>query len=495
MITIIRKNQRWLLLVVAFITIIAFGWFYTTRPTEGGTNEVAKMYGRTLFRSDVDRELKTYRLALGLGMTPLVAELTRTAQSEEAAMTDFVLNLNILRHEAERLWIEPTDKQIADAIRGLPALQGPNGFDSNKYNQLLQTAFAPQGLTELHLQNMVRDYLKLMKVRELVVSPAKVNDADVKAAFRGAQKISLTVARLPIASLKEAPAAPSEEQIKTFYEEHKAELIAPEQRSVTVAEFALSDTDSKLEGKALMDAMQQLANRVSTFSDSVETKSNEDFSAVAEKAHAKVWTTEYFSAGGASDLPTQIAGTAFVLNEIGAIGPIRQEGSKFYVLQLAGIKEPRDLTLEEAQPQIVTTLEAQAKSEAFTALALKADGELREKLKANENFSAAAKAAGWEVTTVSEYEPTSATTLDDNIVYAQAAMILNEGETSRLERAPWGVFVVHVDKLFDLDPTFLNEKKAEVKTSLQENREGLLFTEWLQNAREKADVKLIGNPS
>lgn len=495
MITIIRKNQRWLLLIVAFVTIIAFGWFYTTRPTDGATNEIAQMYGSTLFRSDADRELKTYRLALGLGMTPLVSELTRTAQSEEAAMTDFVLNINVLRHEAERLWIEPTDKQIADAIRGLPALQGPDGFDAAKYNQLLQNAFAPQGLTELHLQNMVRDYLKLMRIRELVVSPVGVNDDDVKVAFRGAQKVSLTVARLPFNSVKETPAPPSEEAIKTYYETHKAKLIAPEQRSVTVAEFALPDTDAKLEGKPLMDAMQTLADRVSAFADGLEANPDTDFAKAAEEAKAKVWTTEYFSPGRAAGLPAQVAGTAFVLGEVGTVGPIRQEGSKFFVMKLAGIKEPRDLTLDEAKADIVTTLENQVRGEAFTAFALKADGELREKLKANENFTEAAKSSGWEVTTVSEYEPTAATTFDENVAYSQAATLLKEGETSRMERAPWGVFVVHLDKLFEIDSTFLDEKKEEVKASIQESREGLLFSEWLQNARKKADIRMVGNPS
>ena len=56
MITILRRNQRWLLFVVAIMTIIAFAWLYNRTDMEKlGANQVAQMYGKTIFQVDIDR--------------------------------------------------------------------------------------------------------------------------------------------------------------------------------------------------------------------------------------------------------------------------------------------------------------------------------------------------------------------------------------------------------------------------------------------------------
>jgi len=494
MITIIRQNQRWLLLIVAILTIIAFGWLYTADPTDIGSNQVATIYGKTLFQVDVEREVKTYQLAMALGMIPLVADLTTTATSEDEALSDFVFNLYVLRHEAKNLWVNPTDRQIAEAIRNLPAFQTAGNFDRTKYSDFLQTQLAPRGLTELHLQNMVRDFLRLIRVRELVVSPVLVHPGEVEDAFRGFQKSDLTVASF----LREAHAVevdpPDEAAVQAFFDANQAQFVAPEERVVVAAEFAPGEAEAGLEGRELVEAMQKLADRVTEFYDAAEQGKGNDFAALAKEAGASVTTSQPFSLGGPADLPPDVASAAFRLSAEQPVSQILQEGSRFYVLHLKEVKEPRPLELAEVREQIATVLQARNEEEAFRNKVQEAETALREKLDAGLSLDEAAAATGWNVQSHQGLLPASSTP-DDLTSFAMAGITLNEGEISSLERAPWGAFLVRLDSRAAPDPALVRERSEEARASIEQNKSSLLFAEWLRHAREQSNLRILNRGS
>jgi hypothetical protein len=87
MITILRKNQRVLMLVIAVLTIIAFIWLYNPADTHKlGTGAVATLYGRKVSQADIEREVKNYQLALALGQFSLLENLGGMAQDENKAL-------------------------------------------------------------------------------------------------------------------------------------------------------------------------------------------------------------------------------------------------------------------------------------------------------------------------------------------------------------------------------------------------------------------------
>ena len=63
--------------------------------------------------------------------------------SQNPPQVEFILNLLVLRHEAERLGLRASASEIADVVRKLPAFQGDSGFDINKFNDLVQNGLAP----------------------------------------------------------------------------------------------------------------------------------------------------------------------------------------------------------------------------------------------------------------------------------------------------------------------------------------------------------------
>ena len=202
MITILRKNQRVLMLVVAVLTIIAFIWLYNPADTyQLGRGAVATIYGRKVSQADIERQVKTYQLALAMGQFSLLENLGGMTQDEDQALDEFIWNLFVLHHQAEELGVEPTDSQIADRIKAVRTFQTGGQFDPSKYKAFVLEQLGPRGFTELQLENVIRDTLRVERIREIVSSPAAVSDLDFRDTARVLQELSAQVVRFPLASV------------------------------------------------------------------------------------------------------------------------------------------------------------------------------------------------------------------------------------------------------------------------------------------------------
>ena len=107
MLTVIRKNQQVLMLVIAIMTIIAFIWLYnpTDKFHKFGSNDVVSIYGRVVQRAQIDYQVRGYQLALALGLTDFVRDLGGLGGSEETSISDFILNLFVIQHQAPEMGI------------------------------------------------------------------------------------------------------------------------------------------------------------------------------------------------------------------------------------------------------------------------------------------------------------------------------------------------------------------------------------------------------
>ena len=145
MFTTIRKHQRWLMTLIAAMTIIAFAWLYNTTDLDRvGSNIVAKIYGRDVMQVDIERVVRNYQLALALGQFELVRDLAGQAQTEDEAANNFIWNLMVLQHEAARLGVEPGTQAVVEKIKTLPVFQTEGQFDPVKYSTFMQEQLAPR---------------------------------------------------------------------------------------------------------------------------------------------------------------------------------------------------------------------------------------------------------------------------------------------------------------------------------------------------------------
>lgn len=501
MITIIRRNQRWLLLLVAIMTIIAFAWLYNTTDTEQlGANKVAQMYGQTIYRVDVDRAVRVRQLAAILGLNEFLGELSATAASQEQAFEEFIWNLLVLRHEAGVLWLQPTDAQVLEAIRALPALQTNGTFDRNLYVNLLQEQLAPRGLTERHLEDLIRDTLTLRSLRAIITSPVTLLPGEVEETLRFFQTVDATVIRLP-GLPPEVAIAVTPEEVAQFFEENQADLQTPAYRSVELVQLSLPENEASFEGKEKVQALQRVADRVSTLHDALLLP-DADFSKLVAESAATVRQTPLFDAQGqqpgadpatpgeSAGVPAPVVAQAFRLRSGEALSEIIQDGDSFYFFRPLQSVEPRPLTLAEATPQIEQMLLARARDAAEAEKASGFRASIAQALAADSPVADAAAAQGLSIEERPGLQPWQQS-MDENFFFGRAAVGLAEGELSDVQRGFAGSFLLYVNKRHPVSPDLRAEREEEVRETLLKNRQAILFYEWLRQAREASDLRFF----
>jgi peptidyl-prolyl cis-trans isomerase D len=498
MITILRKNQRVLMLVIAVLTIIAFIWLYNPADTQKlGTNAVATVYGRKVSQADVEREIKNYQLALALGQFSLLDNLGGMVQDENKALDEFIWNLLVMHHEAKELGVEPTDSQIADRIRAIRSFQTNGQFDSAKYKTFILEQLGPRGFTELQLENVIRDTLRVEHIKAIVSSPTAVSDAEFRETAHVLQKFSAQVLRFPLASVANSTNV-TEEEVKDFYRQYGPALSMPESRVVEYVKFALAPGGKTLEGREKVEALQKLADDATAFSEQAAASS---FEKAASAAGLTVQTTPEFDRSGSTTAANDVlapdlknlATAAFLLTEKNPVSDVIQSGDNFFVLKLAKINPQRPLTIEEVRPMAEKQLGARKAERLLRESAGPAIAKIRESMSAGMSFSDAAAAAGVPVKSFNDLDPSGENLSPEEQGIAAATLLMEPGQFSGMIPDADGGFAVYLSERAPLAAAAL-ARKPELVARMLESKRRLLFQTWLSAARDAAKITVASRP-
>ncbi len=500
MIQILRKNQRVLMLLVAFITIVAFVFLYnTTQLDELASVRDPSIYGKALNPAAIERQVKNYHLTSALGQFDLLEKLGGTAPDQGMAITQFVWNLLVLQHQSQELGVEPTDDQIADRIKSIPVFQTQGQFDPTKYTTFVSEQLAPRGFTERQLEEVIRDSIRLDLISDIVETPAAVGDSELESVSRIFQPVTATYVKFKNDDTA-GQVTVTEEEIAAFHQANQKSLLTEENRTVRCAAFELP-AEPKLEGKAKIEALQKLANTASA----VAAKSSEtpgSFDSVVKEAGVEIKKLAAFDRGGISSNGTEqpvskeairaIAPAAFLLAKPGQISDILQAGDAFYIVELVEVAPVRPLTLEESRAQIETVIRAQKASQLFAASANSAYNTLAAAVASGKSLKEAADAQKLETAELQAVIPAAESTspLDQNL--AAPTLLLKDGEISKLEQAPWGGFAIQLQSRGSVDEKLYTERRAELRETMLQGKRDLLFAEWLRVCREAARITMPG---
>ncbi len=496
MIHIFRKNQRVLMLIVAILTIIAFIWLYNPESSMGnaGPSSVAQIYGRDLTQADIDREVKNYQLALALQQFDLISSLGGMAENENAALSEFVFNLMVLKRQARELGVEPTDLQVADRIKTLPVFQTEGQFDPRKYAEFTDRQLGPRGFTELQLENVIRDSLRLDRIKNIIGAPIAVSAAELREAGRLLQKVDVEQVRFPLAAAESAITVTPEE-IQAFYARNQAILTMPETRALEYVEFVPAAGSAPAEGKSKIDALQKLADAATAFS---EQAAGSSFEKAAAAAGLTVQTTPDFNRAGTvqgeskADAETfkNLAAAAFLLNEADPVSDPLQSGDKFFVVRLARVNPQRPLTIDEVRPMAESRIKAIKASNLLRQNADAALGKIREALSGGKSFADAATAAGLKIESFKGLSLSGGTLDPNQQEVAQATYLMGPGQVSGFLPGPDGGIAVYLAARAPLDEAEFAAQKTETEPGLLENKKRMLFVSWLASARESAKISI-----
>ena len=499
MFTTLRKHQRWLMTIIAALTIIAFAWLYNTTDLERvGSNIVAKIYGREVMQVDIEKAVRNYQLALALGQFDLVRDLAGQAQTEDEAANNFIWNLMVLQHEARRLGVEPGDQAVVDKIKTLPVFQTDGQFDPVKYSEFLQEQLAPRGFTERQLESVVRDTLRLAGVKSLVTSPALVMPGEIDSALERVRPLDVQVVRWNAANVAKNVDA-TDEELQQAFQARAAQLQMPEKRSVRYVLFALSPDEEKLENKERVDALQKIATATGEFAEALGQGG--DMASVAGQKGLSARTTPLFSPDGATggaltdgdgEVVPAAAAVAFRLPSGPGNYEILQVGETGYaVIEVAAVEAARPKTFEEARADLRADLIAGKRDTAVREAAASALTTARAALSEGKSFADAAKAAGLrpeKVTGLSVFDPD----LDQaKRQLAAAAVDLPPGTLGEFVPSPDGGFAVFVEQRGETDEKTAAEQRPRMEKGILQGKEMLLMAQWLATARQESGLEVL----
>ncbi len=498
MLTVFRRHQQVLMLIIAILTIVAFVWLYNrTNLNQVGSNDVLSIHGKVIQRAEVDRLARGYQLAIALGLTDFVKDLGGMGADEERSLSEFIVNLLVVQKQASDLGIHPSDDAVAAVIKTLAPLQTDGTFDPAKYASFLQEQLAPRGYTERQMEEMIRDSLKVTELRRVITSPVAVGEAQVKEAARIYQPVSAEVLRFERdAFLKEVQVGP--EEVAAFYSSNKEGLKSRESRVISYAVIDLPSAQQKLSGKEFTSALQKLADTAVEAGKAVKTECAKggDFAKVAAKAGMQPHVAEGVErdgsvAGKESGIPQSVVGSAYRLSGNGEISDIIQDGTSFYVVTVKGITPARQLELAEVTEKLSTLLRYEKAAKVCAESAGKSLEKIRAAMASGKSFPDAVKQVAVKVQDISSVTPSDSKANPEQQAFASGTLGLQEGELGPLQPAPWGVYAVYLQKRAPLTDAQWNDHRAALAKGMLDNERSLLFAEWLRSARAAAQIKML----
>ncbi len=508
MIRILRKHRNWLMIVIAVLALPFCIYFVKTDYSAIRPDQLGQIYGRSISSIEARRDTRLFELARDLGMIDFLQDMvggtTRRDAGREEIYAQFTVNLIVLQHEAERLGIQPAQSEIVDLVRNLAAFRGASGFDPKKYEDVVQNFLGPNGFSEAQIEELARDQICLDRIKQLLGSAVSIPESQSKSDYEQIYgKNFVSVVRLRATDFAKEVKV-TDDDIRKYYEAHKAELKTEEKRKIEFVNLSLTDEQKKLAGKERIDALQKLADRANDVSQALLEK-GANFQQVAAKFQLPIQTTGEFTATAPdSKLKSdpQLRAAAFLLTAQEPTSDPIQTPDGFCILHLAGIAEARGLTIDEAKPKIVDAIKATREREMVTAKGTLASQTLREGLKSGAPLSSTLeKAGGLKAEKVEPFiladdleqkkpEEKPKNESPEMMAIKNAAALVQPGEVSDFLPTEQGGVIVLVEKREPPDPAKYQQGKAAFDERYLKNTRRIVFFEWLRDRQQEAGVQL-----
>ncbi len=512
MINILRKNQKWLWIVIGILAI-PFVFYFVQKPDYASMHSevFGRIYDHNITRTEAQRSARLFNLARSLSMIDFLQDMVPGANDETEAVAEFIPNIIILQHEADRLGIRPTSAEVADVVRKLQPFQGKSGFDISKYNEFTQQVLPQLGFTESQIEELAGDQIILNRIKELIASGLAVPESEARSDYEQAYgKMDVVVARLPNEEFARQVNI-TDADIEKYYAAHKKDLNTEEKRRVELVRLGLNDEQKKLTGKERIEVLQKLSNAADDFTQALLEK-GADFKKVAAHFQANVQETGDFTKTAPDPLLSgqpQLVETAFQLSREQPNSDAVQAPDGFYIMHLVSVTPSRTMTLEEAKPKIVDSLKDERVHELMASRASAAVEQVRTKMKSAATAEEAMQQAGLKPEKVAPFsfaenpfekmsskaETTAATPtpVPDLSSVKQAVASLSPGEVSDLVPTKTGGLIAVLVRREPIDEAQFKTTQPLLEGRVLQGMRRIVFLEWLNRRRAEAGLQMAGS--
>ncbi|MCB1077460.1 MAG: SurA N-terminal domain-containing protein, partial [Verrucomicrobiae bacterium] len=398
-------KAKTLVLVVLVALFAGLAWFSADYDTRGGALGPAcpiKVYGRCYREQEVRRFLSYFEVSRNLLFFEFVQSLFGEDRLDNDP-TDFVTNLIILRQEAERLGIEPTDEEAKEAIRTAPIFS----IQTMINDEILESnILAPRGLTKADLVQIGKDYLCWRKLGDLLEAGNQPVPIELEKAYvQKYQQFTASLAEFKLEGFREK-ALITDEEIQKFFDENKEDLLSEEKRGITLIKFS---PPAETEGMTNEQKAQQrldynnrvneiygtLAEDESMFAElakGIAADPANKFPITLEEIAPFAMTSPPEALKEKADLLADLFSGARTIQAGTAVSvPFPQEDGSYLMFKLTQVVEPTGLTLDQAKEQIKTALTNKKANLLVNEAATDARAKMLEALEAGKPVAEAAK--------------------------------------------------------------------------------------------------------
>jgi len=489
-----------MLIAVTILVIITFIWFWNGsmagKTSVSGGVKFASIYGRTLYVTDVERDVNKLRVALALGLDPLVEALSGGGSSQQAQL-DFVFNSYVLDHEADALQVSPTDEEVQAEEARLPGLQTDGKFDPAKLSQVVTSMLPSLGFTDSIIDDLVREQVKLKKLNTLVGSTVDLSQAELDNRFTEAtEKMDVAVIHLNTSDLEKSISVTDDDALKT-YNARKEQYRSEEQRKVAIAAFELTDAQKNLKGKERTDALQKLGSDAWNFAQAVVDK-NADFAAQAKTYGAKLSASPLFTADAPDpayqDVPA-LTSDAFKLSSDYPSSDVLDGKDGYYVLHLEATVPSQQETFDQAKAQIITDIRKERAAQLMQTRAEEVRTGILASLKAGKSLKDAATAEGVTAETIPPFSLMEASRLEipDVQQIVDNAISLSKGQFSDFIPTATGGIYVYLQNREPVGAADAALGEEAMRDQYLRRKQTGTFLEWLRLRRQAARLEIAGN--
>ncbi|HRQ87502.1 MAG TPA: peptidyl-prolyl cis-trans isomerase [Bacteroidia bacterium] len=499
MLSQIRHFQKGALIALTIIIVTSFAFLYSDFDFVGGTlgrqDCAVKVYNRCYRVKEFRKLASHFDVALELGMYDFATVLFGERRMDRDP-TDFAMSLVVLRKEAERLGIEPSDAEIKAAIPKLPVFQQPWVNAAHIENNIL----GPNGFTQSDLAQLVKDYLCFQRLRELVTAGVEATPAEAERRYIQASQIyTASVVRFERSEFAKTVEI-TDADIKKYYDDNQDTLKSEAKRTFGYVKFTPKPQPADATNEAKAKSNLDFANSVNrAYADLADDKA--DFAAVGkqysgDQAHfiAEAGTLAPFAP---SDVPEFLKGNDTALSElfsgayqVGEVSvPIGVDGGAYYVFRFSEDVAPVPLTLEEATPAIREALLATRSNQKTSDAAGEALAKLSEAVKGGKPFAEAAKALNLTTEALPVFSKTEppADVADASIILG-AIDGLSAKEISPVTARPGGAgyLLVYVDKIEIYKDPEAESKQKMITASIKNQLDRTLFSAWFNQRKAES---------
>jgi peptidyl-prolyl cis-trans isomerase D len=226
-----RKTKTFLYVLVPPIIIAFVAWGTTT--DFGGPGEQAVV---EIGKTKITRQhfLDEYYLLREATMENFPGELSPEIEEMIKQQTlDRLIQQVLLDRQLERLKIVVSDTEVQDSIKRYSDFQTDGKFDPAKWN----AAIADTRINWAYWTEQERRSLKMQKIVDMIQAAARVTDQEVKDKYQYEnEKVEIEYITLRPGELA-GDMDVSEEEISTFYEEHREDYAVPAKVELSYVEI------------------------------------------------------------------------------------------------------------------------------------------------------------------------------------------------------------------------------------------------------------------